>query len=180
MINAGSAKLWSSPTRGSVNGSSLSVAWFGLILSGTAFRPAPFVSLGSTLARRLLTQAYEDLQLFVPELSKCGWSTGRTLAHVRVARAVRRPGSLSTQTGGKWLLERLGCQTGRRCGLRPESSSWDVGRFCRKKPGCAWMPLPVRSSQLSCLLVAKWEINTGEGARTLRRLQMRKCRRHLF
>lgn len=31
MINAGSAKLWSSPTRGSVNGSSLSVAWFGLI-----------------------------------------------------------------------------------------------------------------------------------------------------
>lgn len=30
MINAGSAKLWSSPTRGSVNGSSLSVAWFGL------------------------------------------------------------------------------------------------------------------------------------------------------
>lgn len=76
-----------------------------------------------------------------------------------VARAVRRPGSASTQTVGLGS-NKLGCQTGRRMWLVPRVCS---GLGCQavlgRKRGCAWMPLPVRSSQVFRPLVAKREIN---------------------
>lgn len=82
MINARSTrKLWSSPTHGSVNGSS-ALPWLDLDRTD----PAPVVVRSDAVRTRLLTQAYDDLQLFVLEEPKCGYSAGRRLARVRCAR----------------------------------------------------------------------------------------------
>lgn len=90
-------KLWSSPTHGSVNGSSPAV-WLDLhrVRATSAQRRS---SLGPVRARRLLTQAYDDdLQFFVPHLLKCGYFAGRRLARdrpparsVNLVRRAHRP-----------------------------------------------------------------------------------------
>lgn len=150
------------------------LAWFGSCVRAFATDPAPVViRSGAVQSRGLLTQAYDDLQLFVLEAAQvrliCGPET--SLAPVRTPR---RPPTWFDEAHRRWVEFRpkeLGQPGWQDWGTqivacaRARSSVVGVfGRCWRPRAWvCAWMPLPVRSSQLFRPLVAKREINTGGG-----------------